>query len=267
MRILNGLIALLCVLVGAFLSGDINKDSIIMSIVVFFCVIAGNMINDYFDIEIDKVNRPQRQKLLYRLGRKNFLMISLSLFFFSNTLSLFSGIFYFFITITATVILIIYTPFLKPYFFFGNLIISAISGFTFILGGLTAGRIESNIFPFLFAFFLHLPREILKDLEDIEGDKKEGLKTLPVVLGEEKTLIFSYILIAILFIITIFSLFYFNLYFKITMISLFHLPLIYFLINSRKKKDNRLKASYLEKSLKKLMLTGLIVLISGGIKC
>lgn len=267
MRILNGLIALLCVLTGAFLSGDINKDSIIMSIVVFLCVIAGNMINDYFDIEIDKVNRPERLKLINILGRKKFLFIPLTLFFFSNILSLFSGIFYFFITITATAILIIYTPFLKPYLFFGNLIISAISGFTFILGGLTAGKIEANIFPFLFAFFLHLPREIIKDLEDIEGDRKEGLKTLPIVLGEAKTLIISYILIFILFIITIFSLFYFNLYFRITMIFLFHLPLIYFLIKSQKIKDIRLKASYVEKSLKKLMLTGLIVLISGGIKC
>lgn len=267
MRILNGIIAACCVLTGAYLSGDINKNSTIMSIVVFLCVIAGNMINDYFDFEIDKINKPERLKFWNRLGRKKILVISLFLFFISNILSLFAGLFYFFITITATTILILYTPFFKPYLFIGNIIISAISGFTFILGGLTAGKIEPSVFPFIFAFLLHLPREIIKDIEDIEGDKKEGLKTLPIVLGEKKTFFIIYILIILFFVITIFSLFYFNLYFRITMIFLFHLPLIYFLLNSTRKKDLRLKASYLEKSLKMLMITGLIVIISGGIKC
>lgn len=266
MRILNGIIASLCVITGSFISGNINKNSIIMSIVVFLCVIAGNIINDHFDFEIDRVNRPEKIKKWERFGRKKILFFSLILFFLGNIISISSGLIYFFITITATTILILYTPLFKPYLFTGNLIISFISGFTFILGSITNSNIKPSLFPFMFAFLLHLPREIIKDIEDIEGDRKSNLKTLPIVIGEKKSLNISFFLIFLLFLFTIVSLFYFNIYFKITMILLFDLPMIYLILKAIRKDDIRIKSSYLEKGLKILMITGLIVIISGGIK-
>uniref|UniRef100_A0A7C4Y9N8 Geranylgeranylglycerol-phosphate geranylgeranyltransferase n=1 Tax=candidate division WOR-3 bacterium TaxID=2052148 RepID=A0A7C4Y9N8_UNCW3 len=266
MRILNGFIASLCVIIGAFLSGDVNKNSILLASVVFICVIAGNIVNDYFDFGIDSVNKPSKFKRWEKFGRRNLLSLSLFLFLIANVISLFSGIFYFFITLTATVLLIVYTPFFKPFLFLGNIFVSGISGFTFILGSITSGNIKPSIFPFLFAFFLHLPREILKDIEDIEGDRKFSLKTLPIVIGESKSFIISFILILLLFFITILSLFFYNIYFKLLMIFIFDIPLIYFVAKSFTMEEMNKRASYLEKRLKFLMVSGLIVIITGGMR-
>ncbi len=267
MRLINGFIAFLCVIIGGFLSGYVNRNIFLLGIVVFFCVIGGNLINDFFDLEIDRINRPKKVFFWERFGKKRLLLLSLIFFLIGNIISYFVGYFYFFITLTATVLLILYTPFFKPLPLLGNILVSGISGFTFVLGAIAGGNVKSSLFPFLFAFFIHLPREILKDVEDIEGDKKMGLKTFPIIFGEKNALILAYLFTFLLLFISFFSIFYYNIYFKISMILLFHIPLVFFFFTTSKMKEIRSKSVYLEKSLKKLMFTGLIILFTGGIKC
>ena len=57
-------------------------------------------------------------------------------------------------------------------------------GLTFIYGALAVGGLEDGIVPAAFAFLIHLAREIVKDVEDIAGDRRAGAKTLPIVTSE-----------------------------------------------------------------------------------
>jgi 4-hydroxybenzoate polyprenyltransferase len=56
------------------------------------------------------------------------------------------------------------------------------SGLSFILGGIIT-RNPVCLVPFVFSFLIHTPREILKDVIDMEGDKAGGVSSLPIILG------------------------------------------------------------------------------------
>ena len=73
----------------------------------------------------------------------------------------------------------------------------------FIYGGMAVNRIEGTIFPALFAFFFHFGREIIKDLQDVEGDRARGANTLAVVYGTKTALIATSIIFMLLIILTL----------------------------------------------------------------
>ena len=66
----------------------------------------------------------------------------------------------------------------------GNIIVALVTGLSFLLGGLAVGHGWWSSIPAVLAFFFILGREIIKDLEDIEADRHDGLRTLPLVAGE-----------------------------------------------------------------------------------
>jgi len=150
-------------------------------------------------------------------------------------------------------LIIIYSLRLKGIPIIGNMVVSMILGLSFIFFGLSHGNINPMIIPSILAFGLTMLRELIKDIADIEGDKENNLKTLPIVIGEEKSIFVSYCFI---FIIGFGSLmpYYFNIYgnyYLILLIAGVEIPLViivyYFmklpLISSAKKSSNLLKFS------------------------
>jgi geranylgeranylglycerol-phosphate geranylgeranyltransferase len=71
---------------------------------------------------------------------------------------------------------------------FGNLTVALICGLAFIYGGLASGNVGLSLFPAVFAFLMHLSREIIKDVQDRSGDLSQGARTLPIVWGSDKSL-------------------------------------------------------------------------------
>jgi geranylgeranylglycerol-phosphate geranylgeranyltransferase len=155
-------------------------------ITVFLITGAGNAINDYFDAGIDAVNRPERPIPSGRL-RKGFAY-KFSIFLFAGGIlaSYFIGAIPFFIALFNSFLLYLYAFSLKRKVFVGNLSVSYLTGSTFLFGGAAYGLkgIEATSVLFFLSMLATLAREIVKAIEDMEGDRKDGAVTLPIRIGE-----------------------------------------------------------------------------------
>ena len=164
-------------------------DAIKVFLVVFLITGAGNAINDYFDIEIDRINKPQRPIPSGKIGLSAALYFSLTLFatgtLLAATINFACGA----IAFVNSLLLIYYASTLKRTALFGNIAVGYLTGSTFLFGGAVFfehGGIETVIVLFLLATLATMAREIVKDIEDIEGDKEDGARTLPILIGAKK---------------------------------------------------------------------------------
>lgn len=179
---------------------------------------AGNIINDYFDIKADLVNKPERVVIGNQVKRRvailshwliNFLAFSMAVYL-SWKLQTY---WYLFIHLLTINLLWYYSLRLKREFFIGNLLIAGLTAMVPLLVGYyyfhiqevnILKTVEIDFYPFTegtisnytllltfaisgFAFVMNLAREVIKDMEDVEGDKKLRAKTVPIVLGIAKT--------------------------------------------------------------------------------
>jgi 4-hydroxybenzoate polyprenyltransferase len=242
---------------------------------------AGYVINDIFDQDTDAENKPDKVivgKSITEASAYNLYIVlnttGVGIGFYLSNVILKPGFAAIFILIAAT--LYIYASNLKQMLLVGNTIVALLLSFSVVIIGVfdlypvinqSNQPIMANLFSILldfalFAFMINFIREIVKDLEDIEGDSNQGMKTLAIVLGIEKTAK----LVCVLGLIPILSLLiytnnYFvanNLFIATSFTFLFVVgPLLYFSIkswNARTKKDfNRLSLL-----LKWILLFGIV---------
>ena len=162
-----------------------------------------NAINDVFDIDIDRINRPDRPlpcgALTQYEAKRMWLIVSAAAFginLFLNSAALLVAVF-------SIALLYFYSARLKRTVFFGNLVIGLMTGMAFIYGGVVAGSIKRGIVPAIFAFLVNLARELLKDVEDMEGDRIEDAITLPVKYGIKPPLMLATASLLLLILATI----------------------------------------------------------------
>ena len=149
--------------------------------VVVFYNSAANAINDYFDLETDRINRPNRPLISGDVKPQNALLLAIILFTIGTILA-------FTLTFTATFIavaialplMIFYSIWFKGMPLVGNLIIALILGLTFLFVGAALQDIKTMMIPASLAFGLTAVRELVKDISDVEGDRKVNLKTFPI---------------------------------------------------------------------------------------
>jgi geranylgeranylglycerol-phosphate geranylgeranyltransferase len=155
-------------------------------ITVFLITGAGNAINDYFDAGIDAVNRPDRPIPSGRLKKEYVYKFSIILFACGILASYFIGAIPFFIALFNSFLLYFYAFSLKRKVFVGNLSVSYLTGSTFLFGGAAYGLIgiEAILVLFFLSMLATLSREIVKAIEDMEGDMLDGAVTLPIRIGE-----------------------------------------------------------------------------------
>lgn len=240
---------------------------------------AGNIINDIYDVEADRINKPNRVVIGNGISEKAAYNLFLTLniigvligFYLSNMIGkpLFSAIF-----ILISALLYLYATFIKGYVVIGNLVISALVALSIIIVGLYEllpvitpqnQATQTTIFSILldyafFAFLVNWIREMVKDQEDIDGDYKSGIQTLPIVFGRERTnkLIFAISFLSILTISYYIITYFYTRLFAIGYALLFIVgPLLYFMfkILSAKTKSDYKKLSLL---LKIVLFFGLI---------
>lgn len=144
---------------------------------------AANAINDYFDVEIDRVNRPDRPLPREAVTPRVALLVWLTLSAVGISLNLFLHSPALEIAVSAVAGLFVYSAVLKRTMLLGNLLVAAMTALAFIYGAAVAGNPEQALFPALFAFLLNLGREILKDIEDMRGDRVGNAGTLPIRKG------------------------------------------------------------------------------------
>ena len=145
---------------------------------------AANSLNDFIDLKIDQVNRPNRPLTTGLVKRNTALIFSVLLFVGGSVTALFLSKLAAMIAILIVLPLIIsYNLKLKQFPLVGNIVIALILGLTFVFSGAVFGNIKPMIIPCFLAFGLTLVRELVKDIEDIEGDRLAGLTTFPIIAG------------------------------------------------------------------------------------
>lgn len=158
---------------------------------------AGYIINDYYDVKIDFINKPERV-IVGRVLKRRVAMFLHTAFnfigiFIGFTLSLKIGLLCF----ASAFGLWLYSNQLKRLPLIGNCFVGLLTGAALFLVGVYYNQhvYLVNIYAF-FAFSITLIREIIKDIEDQKGDADFGCITLPVLLGLRKTKWVLYFLIA-----------------------------------------------------------------------
>jgi geranylgeranylglycerol-phosphate geranylgeranyltransferase len=179
----NCALAGLAVVIGSIISlGGIPDPMKVMLAFVVAAIICGggNAINDYFDREIDAINRPSRPIPSQRIGLHQAQVISLGLFFAGIFISLLINEACFLLAVFNSIVLFLYSAKIKRLGLAGNLTIGYLVGSTFLFGGLAAGSMENVSIFALMAGLSTVARELIKDIEDMEGDKKLGIVTFPL---------------------------------------------------------------------------------------
>lgn len=172
-----------------------------------FIAAAGYIINDYFDLNIDQVNKPERTVIDKAIKRRwaivQHILISLAGIIISVYIDLTTRTFWLGISNFACVMLLFgYSISLKKKLLIGNILISALTAWVIIVVFLCYYRtiycdgcdpayydiyvhrfIRISILYAGFAFIISLIREVVKDLEDMEGDARYGCRTMPIVWG------------------------------------------------------------------------------------
>jgi 4-hydroxybenzoate polyprenyltransferase len=201
----------------------------------------GYIINDYYDVKIDYINKPDRVVIGKSITRRYAILFHIVLSVMGILLGLYLSWKIAAVNVVSVFLLWLYSNNLKRLPFVGNLTVAFLTGLAVFMIDLFYRTHNSLILIYaLFAFFMTLIREIIKDIEDLKGDNSFGCKTLPIVWGIRKTKVLIYILL-IIFAATVVVLnqLYRALPFKYHMIFLFIplLWLLYRLINADMKKD------------------------------
>jgi geranylgeranylglycerol-phosphate geranylgeranyltransferase len=187
LRILRPSVILLtafAVLVSSFIVGYHLYNQIIIAIMVASLIAgAGNVTNDYFDYEIDRINKPKRALPSGKIKRNHALIYSVVLYALADVLAFaFLNNNMFLFALFNTFIAIVYSWKIKstP---FGHFVDSWLASSTFLFGSLFVGFDATIVFLFTMSYLGNFGREVVKGIEDMHGDKKAGAKTLAVVTG------------------------------------------------------------------------------------
>jgi 4-hydroxybenzoate polyprenyltransferase len=182
---------------------------------------AGYIINDYFDINIDQINKPKKMVIEKVIKRRTAILLHL---FFSITgviisiyVALHTNIMIAIANIICTISLWFYSTTFKRKLLSGNIIIAALTAWTIVVlyFAVNVSYLYSErnfylinsalkrIYMFTalyagFAFIISLIREVVKDMEDMEGDKSYGCKTLPIVWGVPVAKVFAGVWLVVL---------------------------------------------------------------------
>lgn len=186
--------------------GNSLHGLIFIYLLAIVCVMgAANVINDIYDYKIDLINKPDRVIVGKVISVKLAVVIYVSLNIFALVITqrwLFFA--YCFSTIAA---LWLYSYKLKSLPLIGNFVISLLTFCSILIINqvslqYAATDVVDVVLPVAgLAFFIQFLREVVKDVEDIKGDKEQGCRTFPVLFGEQKTKLLVYI-VATLFVIT-----------------------------------------------------------------
>ncbi|MBI5268018.1 MAG: geranylgeranylglycerol-phosphate geranylgeranyltransferase [candidate division Zixibacteria bacterium] len=193
------------VVVGGYLTLEpLVWTSLLTVAVAIFCVCAaGNIFNDIGDVEIDRIAHPDRILVSGRLEVSAARRIGLALTLVGAVLPLFAGLAVVLAVWVMIGLLITYNRYLKRVALAGNLLVATLAASVFMVGGYATSpqvvfELPGPPIAALFAFLMHLMREIAKDTQDMDADRQFGRRTLPILLGERASFIFIAALAVIL---------------------------------------------------------------------
>ena len=270
------LLALIQVLIYFFIFQESQVTNFLLLIIItFFITASGYIINDIFDVKSDKINK---KDLIIgnHISARNviiwYYLFSLIAIILAIYLLYLNRNFYLFVIILSSIYLLWrYSKRYKHSFFIGNFIVSLLTSLSIFNVFLVSSNDSTTSFAFdltlifsLFSFLLTFTREIIKDLEDIDGDKLMNSQNIASKLNPEQSKkIIIGVLILVLFLMLI-GCYYFSsqiLIFKPTSIIMYSSLLFFislFSIFKVKKSKEKKDYIYISRILKLIMLLGVL---------
>ena len=223
------------------------------------------IINDIYDIEIDKVNQPERPLAKQIISINSALSLSLILLLIGLTSSLIISYYNIIITAIFSFLSWFYNIWGKKQGIIGNSIVASSMSIPFIFGGIMTGNVSLLFWSIsLIAFLSGMGREIIKTIADVEGDKIKGIKSVSIQFGSRNAMLIACGFIIISILISFIPV-YLNLIqiYYIPLLILTDLILIYsvFLLSKNYSKSESLKV---KKYILYAMLFGLITFLANS---
>lgn len=190
-RPVNSVAAGVLTLIGGFVAAGLTADPWLLGAAVVATVLAtgaGNAVNDYFDREIDRINNPERPIPRGDVSPKGAVSVSAVLFAIAIGLAVTLPPVAILIALINFLGLVAYTTLFKGRPGAGNALVAYLGGSTFLFGAAAVGRVQDGLVLFALAALSTFAREVIKDIEDVEGDRAEGLTTLPIAFGTKAAL-------------------------------------------------------------------------------
>ena len=196
-----------CVILGELLAlGNIptGKEMTLGFLSVFLISATSLILNDYFDLESDRINAPERPLPAGLVTKRDVMLLSwvvTALGFIAAALLSFQALL---VSILAWAVGFLYNWHFKKTGLLGNLMVSFSVGMTFIFGGIAVGRpFETVVWFFgVLALLINAGEEIAADAMDVEGDRKAGSRSLAVLFGQENAIRISAAIFFLVIVIT-----------------------------------------------------------------
>ncbi len=197
-RPFNAITGALAVFLGGYVAGTGEWGKVAMAAVVTLLITgAGNAWNDYLDVEIDKINQPNRVLPSGKISPRAAWIFSVVLTVIALIIAAFINPAAFLVALLVSLILFLYSWKLKSTVLMGNATVAAISALNVVFGGIAAGNIWPTLLLALIVGVAILGREVLKTLADYEGDMKERVRTISTAWGRRPARIVFYCLAAL----------------------------------------------------------------------
>ena len=200
--------AAVCVILGEFLgAGEVPglTELILGSLSYFFISATALILNDLFDLEIDRVNAPGRPLPSGMVTKRDVIVLSMVVALLGLICAALIGTTEFLVVLVVWVVGVAYNWRFKRTGLIGNLMVAFSVGSTFVFGGIVVGH-PTDIVVWWFgviAFLMDLGEEIAADAMDMEGDALIGSRSLAIVLGQRKALMISGSLFSALVVVSI----------------------------------------------------------------
>ncbi|MBX2967887.1 MAG: geranylgeranylglycerol-phosphate geranylgeranyltransferase [Cyclobacteriaceae bacterium] len=242
------------------LKADIFTDWRLLLMCASSALIAagGYVINDYYDVKIDLVNNPNRVVVGRSVPRRHAILLHGLLSVAGIGLAVFVSWWIVAINIFSVSLLWFYSNLLKRLPFVGNFAVALLTGLSIGVLNILYDVFNPLVMVYaVFAFFMTLVREIIKDMEDLKGDNTYGCKTIPIVWGIRKTKNLLYVIIGFFGVVVLLIN---QLYVKLSVIyflMLLFVPLAW-LVAQLVKADTKRDYSWLSSFCKVIMLLGIL---------
>jgi 4-hydroxybenzoate polyprenyltransferase len=222
---------------------------------------AGYVINDYFDIKIDLVNKPERVVIGRYLKRRWAITLHQVLNVLGCALGLLLSRWVLVVDVVSVSLLWFYSANLKRQPFIGNVVVALLTAFSLLIMAVYYRQNAELLLVYAaFSFIVTLVREIIKDMEDVRGDARYGARTLPIIWGLRRTKQLLYIIIAS-FIMTLFLLADSLNNPRLSWIFLLLLIPVTWLVYRLVYADTRRDFAYLSNLCKLIMLMGVLSMV------
>lgn len=196
-RPLTSLSGALAVMIGGYVAGTGAWGNVILACFSTLLIAgAANSWNDYLDVEIDRINQPQRPLPAGHISLKHAKYFSFALAGLSLLLAAFINLPAFLMVMASNSLLYLYSIRLKSTVLMGNATVATISALSAVFGGVAAGNIRPTLWLAIIIATAIMGREVLKTLADYEGDLRQRCRTIATVWGRRPARVVFYLLAA-----------------------------------------------------------------------